>query len=73
MKSRTREETIDCVLKLDTIRDVCALILYPALVELAVNLDFSFFPSVSKSVAVEGRSFSFAVAPLSLVNRLSCS
>lgn len=78
-KSRTKLLTIDCVLKLDTILLVCALIRYPAFVPLAVSASsffvLSFFPSeFSKSIAVEGRSFSLlAAAPLSLVYRFSCS
>lgn len=77
VKSRANDETIDCVcLKLETIRLVCARILYPAFVPLAVNFDFSFFPSEISKSAVEAsrRSFSFvAGVPLSLVCRLNCS
>lgn len=72
IKSRTRLDTIDWVLKLDTIRLVWALIL--CFVPLAVNFDLSFLPSeISQSaVVVEGRSIAAAcVAPLSAL--LSCS
>lgn len=78
VKSRTKLDTIDCVLKLETIRLVCALIL--CFVPLAVNFDLSFLPSVisQSAVVVEGRSIANAdacVAPLSalLTYRFSCS